>query len=424
MKSFNSYKLIHKILCFIFIGLVPCLTFGEGKIVEANTPTAESDNFVTCEGNKLMLNGCEYRAIGVNIPNLHMSYFGTWLHNIQMYDSHKKAKKAMITAVKSAANNGFKFIRFFANPGYPKSIDLLYAKNPDKYWKLMDEVFALCHENKLKLIPSFNMLPGWFPDYYQEPAQAILDPKSKSHKAAYKYINDFVHRYKDDPNILMWELCNEAMLHADVDFAGQKSLPDECFTDSKNKRKLKTRKDSLTWDMYIRLYKEQTAFIKKIDSNHLVTSGDASVRYECTSRRETFPDFKIRDDTFREWIGNNILSQPEPLDVYSYHFYVSPEKRWGMPALKWMKNLIIATLATETPVFIGELGQENPSFQDDHKAKATCAFIDMAEKNGVSLIALWVWHFNWQPDRDIRNETHPLLIKHCQAFNIKYSNGK
>lgn len=45
MKSFNNYKLIHKILCFIFIGLIPSLSFGEGKIVEANTPTATSDNF-------------------------------------------------------------------------------------------------------------------------------------------------------------------------------------------------------------------------------------------------------------------------------------------------------------------------------------------------------------------------------------------
>ena len=43
------------------------------------------------------------------------------------------------------------------------------------------------------------------------------------------------------------------------------------------------------WADYLLLYREHTAFIKSLDPNHLVTSGDAQVRPECTSRRETFP---------------------------------------------------------------------------------------------------------------------------------------
>jgi len=422
MKNYYIYKLMHKIPVILFAGIFPCLSFGANESSKmGKSAKSPARNFVSCDGRKLMLNGREYRAIGVNIPNLHNSYFGTWQHNIEKYGTHEKAKKAMVTAVKDAAASGFKFIRFFANPGYPRAIDMIYAKDPGRYWKLMDEVFELCRQHNLKLVPALNMQPGWFPAYYQEPCQAIFDPKSKTHKAVYKYIREFVTRYKDDPNILMWELGNEGMLHSDVDMKDKKNLPGGCFTGGKNKREIKTSEDSLTWDMYIRLYKEQTKFIKKIDQNHLVTSGDAAVRPECTSRRETFPDFKYRDDTFREWIGNNILSQPEPLDVYSYHCYVSPKKKCGMPALKWMKDLIIATLATETPVFIGELGQNDPSYLADREAKATRAFIDMAENTGVSLMALWVWHFNWQPDRDIRSKTHPLLIKRCQVFNKKYA---
>jgi len=133
---------MHKIPVILFAGLIPCLLFGAKHNIKTDaltSTTKSSHNFVTRNGNKLMLNGREYRAIGVNMPNLHLAYFGTWHHSIEKYGSQKKAKKAMITGVKDASANGFKFIRFFANPGYPKSIDLLYAKNPARYWKLMDE---------------------------------------------------------------------------------------------------------------------------------------------------------------------------------------------------------------------------------------------------------------------------------------------
>jgi hypothetical protein len=370
-----------------------------------------------------MLNGRAYRAIGVNMPNLHQSYFGTWLHNKDKYGSDENAKQAMIAGVEDASKSGFRFIRFFADPGYPKDIDLIYAKDPEAYWKRMDEVFGLCRTNNLRLVPCLNMIYGCFADYYGEPKQAILDPESKTHQAAYKYIRDCVTRYKDDPLVLMWELNNEGVSHADVDMQGRKALPAECFTDNKQLREFRTREDSLNCHHYLRLYKEQATLIRKLDPNHLIDSGDSSVRYECSSRRETFPNFKFRDDTFREWIANNLYSQPEPLDVYSYHLYATgtPRKRWGMTDLEWMRNLLVATMATATPVYIGELGQDRPSFGEDPEAKATIAFIDMADEIGVSLISLWVWHFTWQPERTLSSTTHPALVERCAAWNRKYA---
>ena len=135
MKTYNCYKLMYKIPVILFAGLIPCLLFGAKQNIKTDaltSATKASHSFVTCNGNKLMLNGREYRAIGVNMPNLHLAYFGTWHHNIEKYDTHKKARKAMIAGVKDASASGFKFIRFFANPGYPKGIDLLYAKNPSR----------------------------------------------------------------------------------------------------------------------------------------------------------------------------------------------------------------------------------------------------------------------------------------------------
>jgi mannan endo-1,4-beta-mannosidase len=67
------------------------------------------------------------------------------------------------------------------------------------------------------------------------------------------------------------------------------------------------------------IYREQAAQVKKLDPNHLLTSGDSQTRPAATNRRETFPDFKFREDTCREFVANNLAAQPKPLDVYSMH---------------------------------------------------------------------------------------------------------
>lgn len=60
------------------------------------TVKAEDDlcsGFVTRNGNQLYLNGEPYRAIRVNIPNLHNSFLGTWRHDQQIYGTSAAAKK-------------------------------------------------------------------------------------------------------------------------------------------------------------------------------------------------------------------------------------------------------------------------------------------------------------------------------------------
>ncbi len=382
--------------------------------------------FVTRKGAKLFLNGREYRAIGVNMPNLHQSYFGTWFHDLQIYGSHEKARQAMVAAVEDAGRSGLAFIRFFASPGYPRDIDLIYAKDPEKYWQLMDEVFALCRKHNVKLIPSLGTITGWHL-YCNEYRQAILDTNSRTAYATFRYVSDFVSRYRDDPTVLMWELENEPMLKADVDMKGRKLLPKGVYSPGAVVRETGAREDSLRWNMLLKIYTDHAAFIKGLDPNHLVTSGDAHVRPECTSRRETFPDFKYRSDTLDEYLANNIASQPEPLDVYSFHHYGTfrpPEKpgeRWGLDCIALFSRMHRAVLDTGRPLFIGELGQSPPTFKENPQAEWTRACIDAIEKDGVSLTALWVWHFPWQPDLTFSSATHPELVRRAAEFNRKYA---
>ncbi len=387
--------------------------------------SAMAQSFVTVRGHTLMLDGREYRAIGANVPNLSQAFLGTWFHIAQKYGTPANAKAEMVAAIEDAERSGLAFFRFFADPGYPLDRSKLYDKDPAAYWRGMDELFALCRAHHIKLIPSLQTIPGPY-GIFGETGQAILDPNSLTYEAVHRYIRDFVTRYRDDPTVLMWELTNEGMLGADVEMEGRKLLPAGVYPPGAKVREDGHNTDSLSFSMIQRLYMEHAAFIKSLDPNHLVTSGDACVRPECTSRRETFPNFKFRTDTWREWLGNNLLSQPAPLDVFSFHFYGNDlvtgpgEPGAGMTMIEQMRGVVRCCHAAGAPVFIGELGA-SPNNQSDPHGIWICKAIDAMEAEGTSLMALWVWHFNWQPDFTMDSATYPEIAARAKAFNHRHA---
>ncbi len=401
--------------CILALALMAVGAFADGP----------AEGYVTRQGDKLLLDGKEYRAIGVNVPHLSQAYFGTWFHNLQIYGSQEKAKQAIVDAVEDLDRSGLTFVRFFATPGYPRDQAMLYDKDPAQYWRLMDQLFALCRSHHVKLVPMLGTIPGPF-GTYGETGQAILDPNSLTSEFVHRYVREFVTRYRDDPTVLMWELQNEVMLSSDVEMEGRNLLPAGVYPPGAKVREKGNNGDSLRWDMILRLYREHAAFIKSLDPNHLVESGDACVRQECTSRRETFPDFKFRSDTWREWLGNNLLSQPEPLDVFSFHFYgndkvAGPGVPWaGMTTLEQMRRVVRCIHAANAPVFIGELGTD-PNNQSDPKSVWLLQAVDALEQEGASLAALWVWHFPWQPEFTLDSATRPELVTRCGQFNRKWA---
>ncbi|MBM4047580.1 MAG: hypothetical protein FJ279_20945 [Planctomycetes bacterium] len=388
--------------------------------------TAFAEGFLKAQGSKLTLGGREYRAIGVNIPHLSHGYLGTWFHWKQIYGTQEKMRQSIVDAVQDAEKHKVAFVRFFASPGYPKDAAELYLKDADEYWRRMDELFALCRKHNLKLIPSLGVLSKWSPPF-DEFQTAVLDPKSKTYEATYRYVREFVTRYKDDPTVLMWELQNEAFLRADVNMKDRPGLPKGVYPEgAENVREKFAFEDSLRFDMLVKLYKDMTTFIKSLDPNHLVTSGDSGPREESQCRRETFPNFKWRDDTVREHLSNLLESQPEPLDVFSIHTsgnFTTTRKVGKLPHLEFLRVRVRAIHASLSPAFVGELGQTQPGFPQDPEAKWTRAAIDLLDEEGAALIALWVWHFPWQ-DKDFNipnGASQPLLMKRVAEFNTRHA---
>lgn len=376
--------------------------------------------FVGAEGSRLVLNGQEYRAVGVNLPHLHQAYCGTWYHIREVYGTAENAREAIVAAIIDAHRSGVAFIRFFASPGYPIDAEKLYFRDRDEYWRQMDEVIDLCRSHGIRLIPSLQVVRGWH-FTCGEPTQAILDPSSRTYRATYTYVEEFVTRYKDDPVILMWELENEVFLSADVNAEGRPGRGAALFPEgSPYVKPILALEDSLTFSMIVQAYKEWTSIIKSLDPNHLVTSGDADVRDTSESLRRHFPDQVWILDSLDQHVANYIESQTDPLDVCSIHLYGPNPSRHtpgGLSVAALATELVRAAHSKPAPVLIGELGAAEPSLQQDPDASWVRCFIDAMEQEGVSLMALWVWHFPWQPNHTISSSTHPLLIERMAEFN-------
>jgi hypothetical protein len=383
---------------------------------------APADGIVRASGVQLTCEGRPYRAIGVNVPHLSQAYMGTWHHWQSIYGSREAMRAAIEEAVADAARHQVAFIRFFASPGYPKGTAELYGQDRESYWQQMDELFTLCRQHRVKLVPSLGTVFKWHLDC-GEPRTAVLDPQSRTYAATYGYVREIVTRYRDDPTVLMWELENEAFLAADVDQRDRPAPGRGIYpADSHAYRAAYAHEDSLRFEMLLQHYRNVTALIKKLDPHHLVTSGDAGVREESMSRRETFPDFQWRTDSLREHLSNLLQSQPAPLDVMSLHAYGNFSHRGnvaGLSALAMLAAQVRAIHAAGRPVFIGELGQIDPNLREDPAGTWTRAALDLLDEEGVAVAALWVWHFPWhnQHHNIADGARHPQLLQRVAEFN-------
>ncbi|MCC6731033.1 MAG: cellulase family glycosylhydrolase [Chthonomonadales bacterium] len=394
-------------------------------ILAAASAAHGAPGFVTRDGARLMLDGREYRAIGVNAPGLFTDYAGIGLHLEETHGSARTARRSAEEAVRSAAKQRIAFIRFWATGFWPKDMRL-YWDDPTTYWARMDEVFALCRRSGVRLVPSIFFNASMWPLLCEEDCSAIADPRSRTYAAMRRYAREIVSRYRDDTNVLAWEICNELCLAADVNSEGR-DAPGPGVMDGPWHKSKWNAADSLTTADILRFYADMTAFIKSIDANHLVTSGDAGPRPTSVSLRESFPRQVWTRDTLRQNLASLLTQQPEPLDLLSIHHYGSltesdAEENMGVPSsLEALRARVRCARAARVPIFVGELGNSRPTLAEDRQGRYVSAAIDLLEAEGGSLAAVWAWHFPWQKANNVTAESHPALMKRIAAFNASHA---
>ncbi|KAG9126204.1 hypothetical protein FRC07_004422 [Ceratobasidium sp. 392] len=162
-------------------------------------------------------------------------------------------------------------------------------------------------------------------------------------KAAFKkYINGFVSRYKNEPTILGWELANEPRCKGSTGTWSGTCTPATITA----------------WATEI------SAYIKSIDSNHLVGLGD-----EGFYNQPSGPNYPYQGGEGIDFDANlTASSQTKPgphiveistLDFGTFHAYPGS---WGQSAnatlwgVQWIKDHAASQKAANKPVIIEEFG--------------------------------------------------------------------
>jgi hypothetical protein len=242
---------------------------------------AQFANFITVKGDKLMDGGNELRFISVNIPNLHyvedyLPFAGT---NPWRLPDEFEIRDAL-TAVKQLGGKAARTYVFSVRRGTDTSV-VVHVEGPGKFneeaFRTLDKVIQIANETGVRLIIPFVDNWHWWGGVAEYAAfrgkqrdEFWTDPQLKADfKKTIEFVVNRVNSYtgvpyKTDKAVLAWETGNELLA-------------------------------PFSWT------KEMAAYIKSLDTNHLVLEG-----------------------TIVPQLTNDALEDPN-LDILSSHHYRDPK---------------------------------------------------------------------------------------------------
>lgn len=361
------------------------------------------EGFVYRQGEKLMLDGEEFRFLGTN-----------------NYYFHYKDREMIDDVIEDAVKMGLKVIRIW---GFIDGVNNIHDGHlmqvePGIYdesgFKKLDYAIKKAGDHGIKLVivltnnwdefGGMNQYVKWVDgarehdDFY----------KNEEIKQLYKdYINYLINRtntltsvkYKDDPTIMAWELANEPR-----------------FSSDKSGDKL------ITW------ISQMSKYIKSIDSKHLVATGDEGFLNRNSSR------YGYGGNEGVDW--ERIIKIPT-IDYGTYHLY--PEK-WGWKddilnsGIEWIKTHLKIAKEVGKPVILEEYGVSVNAPVDRNYVYAM--WNDVVYENGGTGSMFWLLtgidtgsgadEDGLYPDYDgfrivEGSETANLLSEYAKLFNT--SNG-
>ncbi len=240
------------------------------EMIVVSTGKYKDDNILRNIGASFWMNGQPYYEISYNKWDLqHQIWYdpafndGEYVHG--SWATPETAMAGAEAALKELSENGFKTIRIFCdnlNPGRSEA-------EFDTYWAASDKMYDLCDQYGIRVVFCLGLLSpefvkgqyaedgSWVPDALESYYDLVARPESESRKNVYKFIEQYINRYKDRDTVLMWEIVNEGNLQADIGSGSSAHLSllqlGNFYTDVANE-------------------------IRKHDPDHMITSGDTSLR--------------------------------------------------------------------------------------------------------------------------------------------------
>ncbi|KAI0066115.1 CEL4a mannanase [Artomyces pyxidatus] len=301
----------------------------------SSTPTVTG--FVTTSGQKFMLNGAEYTVVGANSYWVGLMSYST----ANMNQAFSDIAKAGATTIRTW---GFNEVTTPNGDYYQSWSGSTPTINTGATGlQNFDNVIAAAKAHGIRLIVALTnnwsdyggmdvyvtqiLGAGQPHDYFYTNAKVI---------AAYKnYIKTFVGRYVNEPGILGWELANEPRCSG--------SSPD-------------TTSGNCTTTTITNWASQISAYIKSIDSNHLVAIGDEGFFNEPSN-----PSYPYQGS---EGIDFNANIQIPTIDFGTFHaslYPVSYESQWGQSPVdtwgaQWIADHATTQKSANKPTLLEEFG--------------------------------------------------------------------
>jgi hypothetical protein len=305
-----------------------------GFVLNYVGPTPEPA-FLERAGTELVLGGQPFHEI---------SFDAFDLLNMSLGGRASAARDQLATLGKL----GFRVVRVMASPYDAPGIERLFfdedaatqAAKRAEYFATFDALLDACDADGIRIVASLMWNVANIGELGGHSVRdGMTNPSSLGRQRVEEYIREVVTRYADRPTIAMWELGNEWNNGADIQW------PEFGYTS----------------DDLAAYYQATASLIRSIDARHLITTGDSSPRAAAMHLLRAVREGKEPDwtpDTAAELTEYLALTNPDPIDVVSIHYYddsmLSMGGTLGSPAnLRFFKDVADQM---GKPLFVGEIG--------------------------------------------------------------------
>ncbi len=415
---------------------LPLLAIASAWLSDAGRAEDSKSTFLTRRGAQLLMAGEPFRAVGVNKHELLDEYVADLLGRGDAAASIAAARRSL----DQLAPLGVNVIRVRGSQFWPAQIEKTYlgpAEARETFWRRYDLMLNDCAARGLKVVLTIGWTLGAWADLGHESLrQFACDPHSRSRRLFDAWVRDLVTRYKDNDTVLFWELTNEA--NNTVDLRPRKPrgvlrplpVPGRPHEHLFHDPVVRDARNNWTADELAAFVRETAMLVKSIDPNHLVGTGFSRPRPSAwhlwlgSLRRAKKMDWTR--DSEAEQMRMVWLLAPDPVDLVSFHYYLSPRKR--RTPLGDIAVVKKAADAIGKPVYWGEAGVGGfPGSVYDHEAARTGLrrLLDAARVLDIPLVLLWTWDETGQPAHEpiIRPGRRPevadmLRRAHAQARHL------